>query len=232
MLRADRKYDLILYGASGFTGRQAVGYCKQFAPQGLRWAIAGRSRSKLEQVNSAGVEVFVAEAQDADALNRLAAQTCAVASTAGPFSLYGTKLVDACVNNRTHYCDITGETPWIRGLIERHHARAAADGTRIIPCCGFDSIPSDYGAWLTSRHIREVLQSDCTRISAAYRIHSGSFSARSHPVNPYGGRTSSQCRPHWGSLRFGSECMDERVSDGIDQHPGGAPNSGSTRRHL
>ena len=80
----DRKYDLVLYGASGFTGKQTVEYCRQFAPSGLTWAIAGRNRSKLDTVNVAGVDVLVADAQDDDALNRLAAQTRVVATTAGP----------------------------------------------------------------------------------------------------------------------------------------------------
>jgi short subunit dehydrogenase-like uncharacterized protein len=169
----DRKYDLVLYGASGFTGRQTVEYCKQFAPTGLRWAIAGRNRSKLDGVNSAGSDVLVADAQDENALNSLAAQTRVVATTAGPFGLYGTKLVDACVRNHTHYCDITGETPWIRQQIDRHHARAAADGTRIVPGCGFDSIPSDFGAWLTWRHVRDQLQSQCVSVAAYFRVGGG-----------------------------------------------------------
>jgi short subunit dehydrogenase-like uncharacterized protein len=169
----DRKYDIILYGASGFTGRQTVDYCRQFAPAGLRWAIAGRNRSKLDSVNSAGVDVLVADAQDDDALGRLTEQACVVATTAGPFSLYGTKLVDACVRNRTHYCDITGETPWVRQLIDRHHARALADGTRIVPSCGFDSIPSDFGAWLMARHVREAMRSECVSVSAYFRLGGG-----------------------------------------------------------
>jgi short subunit dehydrogenase-like uncharacterized protein len=169
----DRKYDIILYGASGFTGRQTVEHCKQFAPPGLRWAIAGRSRSKLESVNSAGADVLVADAQDDNALNSLTGQARVVATTAGPFSLYGTKLVDACVRNRTHYCDITGETPWIRRQIDRHHAQAAADGTRIVPGCGFDSIPSDFGAWLISRHVRDALQSECVSVAAFFRVGGG-----------------------------------------------------------
>jgi short subunit dehydrogenase-like uncharacterized protein len=169
----DRKYDIVLYGASGFTGRQTVEYCRQFAPSGLRWAIAGRNRSRLEGVNSAGADVLVADAQDDNALNGLAERARVVLSTAGPFSLYGTKLVDACVRNRTHYCDITGETPWIRQQIDRHHAQAAADGTRIVPGCGFDSIPSDFGAWLMSRHVREELQSDCESVAAYFRVGGG-----------------------------------------------------------
>jgi short subunit dehydrogenase-like uncharacterized protein len=170
---SNRKYDFVLYGASGFTGRQTVEYCKKAAPPGLRWAIAGRNRAKLDSVNSAGVDVLIADSQDGAALEALAAATCVVATTAGPFSLYGTKLVDACVRQRTHYCDITGETPWIRGLIDRHQQQAAAEGTRIVPTCGFDSIPSDFGAWLTDRHIREVLNSECASMSAYFKLGGG-----------------------------------------------------------
>jgi short subunit dehydrogenase-like uncharacterized protein len=170
---SDRKYDIVLYGASGFTGRQTVEYCKRFAPAGLTWAIAGRNRTKLDAVNSAGVDVLVADAQDEIALDSLARQARVVASTAGPFGLYGTKLVDACVRNRTHYCDITGETPWIRQQIDRHHLKAAADGTRIVPGCGFDSIPSDFGAWLISRHVRDGLHSECTAVCAYFRVGGG-----------------------------------------------------------
>ena len=167
-MMAERKYDLVLYGASGFTGKQTVEYCRQFAPLRLRWAMAGRNRAKLDAANRAGVDVLVADAQDEAALDRLAGQTRVVATTAGPFSIYGSKLVAACVRNRTHYCDITGETPWIRGLIDRHHEQARADGTHIIPCCGFDSIPSDYGAWLVSR-----LLPDCERVTAYFRMAGG-----------------------------------------------------------
>jgi short subunit dehydrogenase-like uncharacterized protein len=169
----NRKYDLVLYGASGFTGRQTVEYCKRSAPPGLRWAIAGRNRAKLESVNSAGVDILIADSQDAAALDAVAASTRVVATTAGPFSLYGTRLVEACIRHQTDYCDITGETPWIRGLIDRHDVKARAEGTRIVPTCGFDSIPSDFGAWLTARHIREVLQSDCVSMSAYFKLGGG-----------------------------------------------------------
>ena len=117
--------------------------------------------------------MLVADAQDDSALDSLARQTSVVASTAGPFGLYGTKLVDACVRNRTHFCDITGETPWIRQQIDRHHAQAVADGTRIVPGCGFDSIPSDFGAWLTFRHMRETLHSEPLSVSAYFRVGGG-----------------------------------------------------------
>jgi short subunit dehydrogenase-like uncharacterized protein len=173
MASPNRKYDLVLYGASGFTGRQTVEYCRQFAPAGLRWAIAGRNQAKLDSVNTAKVDVLVADAQDDQALNRIAEQTRVVASTAGPFGLYGSQLVAACVRNQTHYCDITGETPWVRRMIDTHHAKAVIDGTRIIPCCGFDSIPSDFGAWLVSKRIRDNLQSECESVSAYFSLGGG-----------------------------------------------------------
>jgi short subunit dehydrogenase-like uncharacterized protein len=184
MAFANRKYDLVLYGASGFTGRQTVEHCRQFAPAGLRWAIAGRNQAKLDNVNTAKVDVLVADAHDEQALNRMAEQTRVVATTAGPFSLYGSQLVAACVRNQTHYCDITGETPWVRRMIDAHHAKALADGTRIIPCCGFDSIPSDFGAWLVSRHIREELQLECESVSAYFslggRVNGGTLASLYH----------------------------------------------------
>jgi short subunit dehydrogenase-like uncharacterized protein len=164
----NRKYDAILYGASGFTGRQTVDYFAQHAPAGLNWAIAGRNRARLEAVNYPNVDILVADGADNEALNRLASQACVVATTAGPFALYGTPLVEACVRNRTHYVDITGETPWIRRLIDRFHAEAEANQTRIIPCCGFDSIPSDYGAHLVAQHLKSPL-----RIHAYFQMGGG-----------------------------------------------------------
>ena len=143
-----RAFDVVLYGATGFVGRQTVAYFAEHAG-GLRWALAGRSAARLEAVRAecgpgaAGAGIIVADAQDAAALDQLAMQARVVLSTAGPFALYGSALVAACVAHRTHYVDITGETPWVRTLIDQHHERAAQDGTRIIPCCGFDSVPSD-----------------------------------------------------------------------------------------
>jgi short subunit dehydrogenase-like uncharacterized protein len=140
-LNVKRPYDVALYGATGFVGRQTVAHFAAHA-DGVRWALAGRSAAKLEQVRqangpgAAGAGIIVADAADKKALDALASQTFVVLSTAGPFALYGSALVAACVAHRTHYVDITGETPWVRGLIDRHHAQAARDGTRIIPGCG------------------------------------------------------------------------------------------------
>src|ERR1700727_2532628 len=97
---SERQYDLVLYGASGFTGRQTVEYCQQFAPAGLSWAIAGRNRAKLDSVNLAGADVLTPEPQDDKPLDSLARQTLVIASNASPFGLYGTKNVDDCGSNR------------------------------------------------------------------------------------------------------------------------------------
>jgi short subunit dehydrogenase-like uncharacterized protein len=163
-----RDFDVTLYGATGFTGRQTVAYFRKFAPPGLRWAIAGRNQAKLEALK-AQVPVLVADAGDQSALDVLAARTRVILTTAGPFALYGTGLVDACVRFGTHYVDITGETNWARVLIDCYHEKAAADGTRIIPFCGFDSIPSDLGAML----IANALGPDTHEVKAFFQMRGG-----------------------------------------------------------
>lgn len=152
-----RDFDVILYGAAGFTGRQTVAYFAEHAPIGLRWAIAGRSRARLKAARAAAklapdaVEILVADSADQASVDAVVSRARVVLSTAGPFARYGTPVVDACVRFGTHYADITGETPWIRRMIDRYHERAAAAGTRIVMCCGFDSVPADIGTFLLAR---------------------------------------------------------------------------------
>jgi short subunit dehydrogenase-like uncharacterized protein len=123
-----RPYDVVLYGASGFTGKQTVQYFAQHVtPSEVRWAIAGRNREKLEQVKAqvgVNVDVLVADSQDETAIDNIVSQTRVLLNTAGPFVLYGNKIVDACVRFKTHYVDITGETPWVKELCDRYHDRA------------------------------------------------------------------------------------------------------------
>ena len=175
---SQRSYDVVLYGATGFVGRQTVAHFAAHA-DGVRWALAGRSADKLEQVRqacgpgAAGAGIIVADAADQKALDALAGQAVVVLSTAGPFALHGSALVAACVAHRTHYVDITGETPWVRGLIDRHHAQAARDGTRIIPCCGFDSVPSDLGAWLVAEAMWRQHGELCVSVKACHSMRGG-----------------------------------------------------------
>lgn len=142
-----REFDVVLYGATGFTGRQTVRYFTEYAPPGLNWAIGGRNLAKLQALQS-GVPVIAADSSDQTAIDNMVKRTRVLLTTAGPFALYGSGIVDACVRFRTHYCDITGETAWVRGLIDRYHDKAAGEGTRLIPSSGFDSVPSDLGAML------------------------------------------------------------------------------------
>ncbi len=173
------KYDVVLYGASGFVGRQTVAYFAQHGHD-VRWAVAGRNEAKLREALSeagvgdmGGVAVIAADAHDRVALSALAAQSRVVLSTAGPYAMYGSELVAACVEHGTHYVDITGETPWVRDLIDRHHETASTQGTRIVPCCGFDSVPSDLGAWLVVQAMQQRHGEDCVEIKASHTMKGG-----------------------------------------------------------
>ena len=145
------KYEIVLYGATGFTGQICCKYLRDNYSD-LSWAMSGRNKEKLENIKSEydlDCDVIVADGDDLDALRALTAQTKVVLSTAGPFARYGSLLVQACVENGTHYTDITGENHWVRGLIDKHHNEAASKGIRIIPSCGYDSVPSDIGSFFT-----------------------------------------------------------------------------------
>jgi short subunit dehydrogenase-like uncharacterized protein len=174
---SNRSYDVVLYGASGFVGRQTVQYFARHVPSDqVRWAIAGRNRQKLEAVRDevgVGVDVLVADSQDQQAVDKIASQTWVLLTTAGPFALYGNTLVDACVRYKTDYVDITGETPWVRTLIDRYHTQAVADGTRIIPCSGFDSVPSDLGTYLVVRYLQQELGVACQQVHAYFQGYGG-----------------------------------------------------------
>ncbi len=173
-----RDFDVVLYGASGFTGKQTVEYFAAHAGN-IRWAIAGRNRAKLEAVKShlgesvKNIEVLVADSEDQSAIDAIVSRTRVLLTTAGPFALYGTKIVDACVRFKTHYVDITGETVWVKNLIDKYHAQAAQDGTRIIPFCGFDSIPSDLGAFMVARYIQRNLGVACKQVKAYFQMAGG-----------------------------------------------------------
>ena len=147
----ERKYQIILYGATGFTGKLCAEYFKENYPD-LNWAIAGRNENKLRELReelNLECDIFVADSDDYESIKNFVSQTKVVLSAAGPFARYSTKVVEACVECLTHYTDITGENHWVKGLIDRFHEKAALDGTRIVPSCGYDSIPSDLGVYFS-----------------------------------------------------------------------------------
>ncbi len=156
----NKDIDIVIYGATGFTGQLCVKY---FQSQGLeiKWAIAGRNLGKLQSVSknlAPDIEILVADSDDEAGLNDICSRSKVVLSTAGPFHRYGSKLVKACVENGSHYVDITGENFWVKGLIEKHHEEALRKGIRIIPSCGFDSIPSDIGTFYAVRSLNKPVK--------------------------------------------------------------------------
>ncbi|MFO0563026.1 MAG: saccharopine dehydrogenase NADP-binding domain-containing protein [Polyangiales bacterium] len=156
----EREFDVIVFGATGFTGRLVAEYFAEIAgEQRLRWAIAGRDRAKLERVREAlgaEVSVLVGDAMDEAAMRAMARRTRVVLSTVGPFARYGSALVGACVAEATDYCDTTGEVQWVRAMIDAHHERAKASGARIVHCCGYDSVPSDLGTLALFDHVEKT----------------------------------------------------------------------------
>lgn len=155
----DREFQLVLYGATGFTGRLGIKYLTKQYGGSIRWAIAGRSESKLQQLAKEcdpAPSVIVASADDVEALRNMAARTAAVAACAGPFARLGSNLVEACVKESTGYCDITGEVHWVRQMIAVHHDAAAASGAHIVHLCGHDSIPWDLTTLMLAKKLREA----------------------------------------------------------------------------
>ena len=151
-----REFDLILYGATGFTGRQAAAYLSHHAPPSLRWAIAGRDQEKLKELRLT-VPILLADATNTEQLRDLAQRTCVVLTTAGPFRRYGDLLVAACVEAETDYCDISGETARIRDLVDCYHAAAEAKRLRIVPFCGVSSVPPDIAVFLLDQQMHGQL---------------------------------------------------------------------------
>ena len=157
----DKKFDIIIYGATGFTGSLGAKYMDKYSNE-FKWAIAGRNSNKLEKLQNeipGKPEIVIADANDEQALLKLTASTKVVASYAGPFNKYSNLLVKACVETGTHYVDITGEAIWVRDLIDNYHQRCIDNKIKIIPACGYDSIPSDLGTYFTAKQVNEPLKS-------------------------------------------------------------------------
>ncbi len=146
----NKTFDLIIWGATGFTGQLVVEYIwKEYGNSNFKWAIAGRDEKKMEQVRKKfglqNIPFLIADSRDLTSLKNLAQQSKVICSTVGPYSLYGDALVQSCVEENCNYCDLTGEIPWIRRNIDQFHQKALEKKIKIVHCCGFDSIPSDYG---------------------------------------------------------------------------------------
>ncbi|MEM0985026.1 MAG: saccharopine dehydrogenase NADP-binding domain-containing protein [Pseudomonadota bacterium] len=178
----DREFDVIIYGASGFTGRLVAEYMHQTHPSRAgRWAMAGRSADKLATVRDemglpADTPLVVADADAPETLKSMASRAKVVCTTVGPYTLYGEPLVEACVEAGTDYVDLCGEVLWMRKMIDTHGARANETGARIVFSCGFDSIPFDLGVAFVQEAAKAQTGSYASRVRSRVRAMKGTFS--------------------------------------------------------
>lgn len=178
------QFDLVLLGATGFTGRLVAEYLleRHGAGAAFKWALAGRSQSKLESVRAdlgdgaARLPLLIADSHDRASLDALVRQTRAVCSTVGPYALFGSELVATCAASGTDYCDLTGEVPWMRQMLDAHEHTAIKSGARLVHCCGFDSIPSDLGVWFLQHQAERQFGKPMTRVRLGVQALKGKMS--------------------------------------------------------
>lgn len=179
-MNPNAEFDIVVYGASGYTGRLVAEHFAQRYGLGgeLKWAMAGRSAAKLAEARDdigapADTPVLIADAVDAASLRNMVRRAKAVLTTVGPYQLYGGDLVGACVEAGTDYLDLCGEPNWMRRMIDAHEARAKASGARILFSCGFDSIPSELGVWYCQETAQKILGRPVPRVKGRIRAFKG-----------------------------------------------------------
>lgn len=177
------KFDIVVYGATGFTGQLVAEYLTQHykTDKTLKWAMAGRSLGKLKAVRDAigapgNTPLIVADASDAASLRAMAEQTMSVITTVGPYQLYGEELLAACVATGTDYFDLCGEPIWMRQMIDKYEAAAKESGARIVFSCGFDSVPFELGTFFVQEEAKRVFGTPATRVKGRVRDMRGTLS--------------------------------------------------------
>jgi short subunit dehydrogenase-like uncharacterized protein len=176
-----KDFDLVIYGATGFTGRLVAEYLVQAYPGRGRWAMAGRSQAKLAEVRDligapADTPLVVADADDPASIRAMVERTEVVLTTVGPYQLYGSGLVAACAAAGTAYVDLCGEPAWMRHMIDAHEAEAKRTGARIVFSCGFDSIPFDLGVLTLQECAKAKYGQPAPRVKGRVRKMQGGFS--------------------------------------------------------
>jgi short subunit dehydrogenase-like uncharacterized protein len=180
---ASPQLDIVVYGATGFTGQLVAEYlaARYAGKSDLKWAMAGRSRDKLAVVRDAvgapkDVPLMVADAGDPASLRAMVGQTRSVLTTVGPYQLYGSDLVAACAASGTDYLDLCGEPVWMRRMIDAHQTIAMQSGARIVFSCGFDSLPFELGVFFLQETAKQVLGAPVRRVKGRVRSMKGTFS--------------------------------------------------------
>ena len=183
-----REFDVVLWGATGFTGQLVAEYLlRTYGAEGdLRWALGGRNQAKLERVrkeigeevgsDSGALPLVVGDAGDAAFTRELAGRSTVVCTTVGPYARYGSELVAACAESGTHYCDLTGEVHWMRKMIDAHQERAEQSGARIVFTCGFDCIPSDLGVFFIQSEMQRLYGVASPRVKLGVKAFKGAAS--------------------------------------------------------
>jgi short subunit dehydrogenase-like uncharacterized protein len=182
-MKASSKFDIVVYGATGFTGQLVAEYLAEHyrGDRDLKWAMAGRSLDKLASVRDAigapaDTPLIVADASDPASLKAMIDQTRSVISTVGPYLLYGSELLAACVATGTDYFDLCGEPIWMRQMIDAHEATAKATGARIVFSCGYDSLPFELGVFCAQEEAKKVFGAPASRVKGRVREMKGTFS--------------------------------------------------------
>src|SRR6267378_392682 len=177
------KFDIVVYGATGFTGQLVAEYlaANYKGDASLKWAMAGRSLDKLRSVRDAigapaDTPLIVADASDAASLQAMIDQTKSIVTTVGPYLLYGNELVAACAASGTDYFDLCGETPWMRRMIDAHEATARRSGARIVFSCGYDSLPFELGVFCCEEEAKKVFGAPAARVKGRVRAMTGTLS--------------------------------------------------------
>ena len=206
MSQDKREFDIIIWGASGFTGRLVAEYLFQkYNSKDLKWAIAGRDKAKLTSVRDSyldtSIPILIADSFDEVSLNKVTTRTKVICSTVGPYSKYGSLIVKSCIESGTDYCDLAGESQWIRKMIDFYHKKAESNKVKIVNSCGFDSIPSDMGVYFIYKDILKKDLQISMRVAGAKGGYSGGTYAsinniiseasknkeiRKDLINPYG----------------------------------------------
>ncbi|RHZ73845.1 hypothetical protein CDV55_107562 [Aspergillus turcosus] len=174
-MESDKEFDLVLVGPTGYTGRLCAEHIAKNLPTNLKWALAGRSVQKVEDIakelrtlNPDRTEPEILAVQlNRQELDPLVQRTKVIINCVGPYHLYSTPVVEACANHGTHYVDATGETPWVREIIEKYHDVAKSNGAIIIPSVGVESAPADILAWSLVKRVREDLSCDTKEVTGA-----------------------------------------------------------------
>ena len=180
---SEREFDVIVFGASGYTGKLVAEYMgKEYGnDESIRWAIAGRNKDKLSSVKkdlnlNERVSIIEVDSTNKDSLDSMTSSAKCILTTVGPYQLYGSSLVQSCSENGTDYVDLTGEPGWMYEMINAHQDTAKKSGARIVFSCGFDSIPFDLGVYFVQQAAQEKYGKPAKHVRGRVKAMNGEFS--------------------------------------------------------